>query len=102
MDQKDQRDQSHQFEVGGRYRNNLGEYEVLAVEGDKMTVRFDDGRTQDLSIATQARILFRYQEEEARRNAPPAVKATKRRSRSTKTAKTAKRPTRAAPAEPTS
>lgn len=33
----------HPFEVGGRYRNRVGEYEVLSLDGDTMTVRFDDG-----------------------------------------------------------
>ena len=80
-------DQNSPFEVGQRYRNNLGEYEVLAVEGGQLTVRFDDGHVQDLDAATQTRILRRYQEEEARRNAPPAAKATKRRARKTTPAK---------------
>ena len=35
---------SHPFEVGKTYRNRNGEYVVQAVEGERMTIRYEDGR----------------------------------------------------------
>jgi hypothetical protein len=46
----------HNFKVGDRYRNRNGEYEVLTIDGDTMTVRYDDGREQRLKVAMQATI----------------------------------------------
>lgn len=53
---------THPFEVGQRYANTFGEYEVLAIEGARMSVRFDDGRMQELDVATQGRIWRRILE----------------------------------------
>lgn len=44
------------FEPGGRYRNRGGDYLVLAIDGNLMTVRYDGGREQTLNVETQARI----------------------------------------------
>jgi len=44
------------FLVGGRYANRRGEYEVLSINGDRMRVIYDDGTSQVVSIAIQARI----------------------------------------------
>lgn len=44
------------FSVGRRYANRIGEYEVLEINGDRMRVRYNDGREQLLSIETQTRI----------------------------------------------
>lgn len=44
------------FLVGGRYANRRGEYEVLEISGKKMTVRYDDGFEQELSVEIQTRI----------------------------------------------
>ena len=46
----------HPFQAGGRYRNREGEYAVLALQGDAMTVRYDDGREARLTVTTQAHI----------------------------------------------
>ena len=46
----------HPFEIGGRYRQRHEEYIVTAIDGDRLTARFDDGREATLSLATQARI----------------------------------------------
>jgi len=54
--------EDHPFEVGGRYRNEKGDYEVLAVESERMQIRFDDGTEQSVKIAIQARIWERMQE----------------------------------------
>lgn len=47
---------SHPFEVGKRYRNRLGEYVVQAIDGERMTIRYEDGRTVDTKVELQARI----------------------------------------------
>ena len=53
------------FEVGGRYRNRLGWYEVLDVDGENLRVRYEnDGREDTLPIELQQRILFNISQEE--------------------------------------
>lgn len=59
----------HPFEVEERYRNEHGEYEVLGIDGNQMLVRYDDGKQQLVTVAIQARIWQRYQDE----SAPPPV-----------------------------
>ena len=44
------------FEVGGHYRNRIGSYEVLSTEDDQMTILYENGRVQTVSIPMQARI----------------------------------------------
>jgi hypothetical protein len=44
------------FEVNGVYRNRVGEYSVLALNGPRMTVRYADGSEAELNVAIQARI----------------------------------------------
>lgn len=56
------------FEVNGTYANRKGTYTVLAVDGPKMTVRYEDGSTAELNMNIQARIWENIQSEmEARR-----------------------------------
>jgi len=47
---------SHPFEVGKTYRNRVGEYVVLALDGDQMTIRYATGGTVEMSAVLQARI----------------------------------------------
>ncbi len=47
------------FKVGEKYRNNLGEYEVVSINGPAMTIRLTDGRTVDTTVNLQARIWKR-------------------------------------------
>jgi hypothetical protein len=47
---------SHPFEVGKTYRNRNGEYVVQAVEGERMTIRYEDGRTLATTVRIQSRI----------------------------------------------
>ena len=55
------------FEVGGRYRNRLGWYEVLDIAGNRLKVRYEsDGRIDDLEIAMQKRIIQNISSEERR------------------------------------
>ena len=46
----------HPFEEGKRYQNHIGRYEVVAIEGAKMRIRYEDGREQIVGIKLQARI----------------------------------------------
>lgn len=59
----------HPFEVGGHYRNAKGAYQVLAFEGERMQIRYDDGAEQSVKIALQAKIWRRILDEER----PPLV-----------------------------
>lgn len=47
---------AHPFEVGKTYRNRQGEYVVLAIDGDRMTIRYVGGGTLVTSVSIQARI----------------------------------------------
>ena len=47
---------SHPFEVGKTYRNRIGEYVVQEIEGNRMTIRYEDGRTLATTVRIQARI----------------------------------------------
>jgi len=47
---------THPFEVGKTYRNRQGEYVVLALDGDKMTIRYVGGGTLVTDVNIQARI----------------------------------------------
>ena len=49
----------HPFLVGGKYHNNRGLYEVLATDGENMTIRYDDGTVQSSEVALQKRIWER-------------------------------------------
>ncbi|MCB0045310.1 MAG: hypothetical protein KDD92_07770 [Caldilineaceae bacterium] len=46
----------HPFEVGESYRNRDGEYEVIDITDDMMTLEYPSGRTIESSIALQQRI----------------------------------------------
>lgn len=53
------------FEIGGRYRNRLGWYEVLDIQGENLYVRYEsDGREDSLPIEMQQRIIFNITQEE--------------------------------------
>lgn len=53
------------FQVGGRYRNRLGEYQVTAIDGANMTIRFLDSRViENAAVVEQARIWENIQIEE--------------------------------------
>jgi len=45
------------FIVGDRYENNIGKYRVLIITGDLMTVQYEDGHQQMLSVKLQEQIL---------------------------------------------
>jgi hypothetical protein len=55
---------AHPFEVGKNYRNRNSEYTVVALDGDKMTIRYTNGSTLATSAAIQSRIWENIQFEE--------------------------------------
>jgi hypothetical protein len=44
------------FEVNGVYRNRIGQYQVLSLDGPRMRVRYEDGEEAELNVHIQARI----------------------------------------------
>ena len=53
------------FEVGTTYRNRIGEYAVVSIDGDRMKLRYQNGKTLDTSARIQARIWENIQFEES-------------------------------------
>ncbi len=77
---------SHPFEVGKFYRNRKGQYVVQTIDGDRMTIRYEDGQTLVTSARIQARIWENIQfegqmamAEERRRLAAEERKAARQR-----------------------
>ncbi len=54
----------HPFEVGGKYRNRHGEYEVINLEGPKMVIRYSNGNSLETTVELQARIWWNIQAEQ--------------------------------------
>jgi hypothetical protein len=78
---------SHPFEVGKIYRNRVGEYVVLAIAGDRMTIRYEPGGTLTTNVHIQARIWENIQlerqvaqAEERQRQAQEARAVSRKRS----------------------
>ncbi len=57
----------HPFQVGGRYRNRQGEYEIVSLDGSKMVIRYSNGSVLKTSVELQARIWQNIQAEESMR-----------------------------------
>ena len=55
----------HPFEVGGKYRNRHGEYEVINLKGPKMVIRYSNGNILETTVELQARIWQNIQAEES-------------------------------------
>ena len=51
------------FEIGKKYENMKGSYEVLAVDGDVMRIQWEDGEEIATSVIMQRRILERMERE---------------------------------------
>ena len=51
--------------IGNAYKNRIGEYEVVSLEGSKMIIRFSDGRTMETTVEMQARIWENIQFDES-------------------------------------
>lgn len=54
----------HVFEIGGRYWNRHGEYEVVELDGANMVIQYSNGRRLETSVERQARIWKNIQAEE--------------------------------------
>jgi hypothetical protein len=68
------------FEIGGKYRNRKGEYEVISMEDLDMVIRYADGTLLDTPIVDQARICRNIRVEEARKQVKTSpVKAKPRK-----------------------
>lgn len=85
---------SHPFEVGKPYRNRVGEYVVEAIEGNRMTIRYKDGKTLVTSVEIQARIWENIQfekqmamAEERKRQAMEARREARQRQARTRRAR---------------
>jgi len=57
--------EANEFQIGGRYRNQKGAYEVLAIDGSQMRVRYDSGAEEELERSFQAKVMSRIEREEA-------------------------------------
>lgn len=64
----------HPFKVGEKYRNRKGEYEVVQLDQDDMTVRYSDGSLMKSAIELQARIWENIQFEEKRKTSEKQTK----------------------------
>jgi hypothetical protein len=51
------------FEVGGRYENRKGPYEVISIDGPMMVIRWDSGEEVRTDIKGQAKVLRNMQRE---------------------------------------
>lgn len=45
------------FQVGGRYVNRKGRFKVLAIEGEFMRIRWDNGEEVETSVMFQLNVL---------------------------------------------
>lgn len=63
-------DGPHEFLVGRRYRNHKGEYEVLAINGSQLHVRYEAGDEDQLDAVMQARIIGNIKRERLAPNPP--------------------------------
>lgn len=75
------------FQVGKDYRNRTGQYVVLSIDGDEMTIRYTTGAVLKTKMAVQARIWENIQfeeqmvrEEKRRQMAQDARQAARKRS----------------------
>jgi hypothetical protein len=72
------------FEVGQKYENMKGVFEVIAIRKDSMDIRWENGEEIDTPIALQRRIIERMQFEKEMEEAKKAQKAKKAKSSASK------------------
>ena len=56
-------DEKMDFEVGHKYENMKGVYEVISIHGDSMIIRWEKGEQISTSTDLQRRIIERMQRE---------------------------------------
>jgi len=71
----------HPFQVGGRYRNRHGEYEVVSLDGPKMVIRYSNGSVLETTVELQARIWQNIQAEESLKSRAQTLDSLSRRRR---------------------
>jgi len=72
------------FEVGGTYANRNGRYTVLEIDGQTMSVQYEDGITADLNINIQERIWENIAAEEEAKSTRKKKRGKKRKASKTK------------------
>jgi hypothetical protein len=72
------------FEVGQKYENMKGVFEVIAIRKDSMDLRWENGEEIDTPIALQRRIIERMQFEKEMEEAKKAQKAKKAKASTSK------------------
>lgn len=55
-----------EFEVGKKYENMKGTFEVLAIDGDRMHIRWESGEEMMTTKSFQQRVLMRMSLERGR------------------------------------
>lgn len=55
------------FEVGEKYENMKGVYEVLSVEGNTMCIRWENGEEIMTTVSLQRQIIMRMRQEQRNR-----------------------------------
>ena len=75
------------FEVGGKYENMKGVYEVIAIRRDSMDIRWENGEEITTPIELQQRIIERMRHEKEMEEAKALQKAKKSKASSSKAGK---------------
>lgn len=52
------------FEVGEKYENMKGVYEVLSINRNNMRIRWENGEEIDTTVSMQSRIIMRMRREQ--------------------------------------
>lgn len=73
-----------QFEIGSRYENRRGEFEVLSIDGTSMEIRYEDGETMETPVRMQRRILDNMALEEQIQEQKEKQRRRKRRKKSSR------------------
>ena len=79
--------QEIQFEVGGKYENMKGVFEVIAIHRDSMDIRWENGEEITTPIELQQRIIERMEHEKEMEEAKAKQKAKKAKAASSKAGK---------------
>ena len=53
-----------QFEVGEKYENRKGVYEVLSIQSDTMRIRWESGEEVTTTVTLQTQIIMRMRREQ--------------------------------------
>jgi hypothetical protein len=59
--------ESMKFEIGNKYENMKGTYEVLSIDRETMRIRWDSGEEITTTMSQQSRIIARMEQEQQKR-----------------------------------